>query len=212
VISAIKTPNILIGVDEVGRGPLAGPVCVCALALYRPLNRKEVYGLKDSKRLSKKQRELWQKMIVCWKEAGWLDYNIAMASETYIDKFGIQKSISTLVNRTLRNLSIEPMSAVVLLDGGLRATPEWFHQKTIIKGDETEAVIALASIAAKVHRDKLMTAMSKKHPEYDFEANKGYGTKAHIEMIHRIGPCLAHRSSYLKRLKKLDKSKNMHII
>jgi ribonuclease HII len=204
--------RVLIGVDEVGRGPLAGPVCVCALALYRPLRRSEIIGLKDSKKLNKKQREEWRDKIINWKKAGRLDFKVTSASQTYIDKFGIQKSITNSLNKALKLLGSKPDLSFVRLDGGLCAPSEWLHQETIVRGDESEPAIALASIVAKVHRDKLMDNMSKMYPEYGFETNKGYGTRAHIDTILKIGPSAVHRVSYLKCLKKLDKSKNIHII
>lgn len=186
----------IIGIDEVGRGPLAGPVTVCALVLKCDF---DIIKFRDSKKLSAKQREVWFKQIYLWKKNGKLDFKIAFVSAGMIDKIGISKAIKKALEKSLYELKPKN-SHPILLDGGLKAPVEFKNQKTIIKGDEKEVAIALASIVAKVSRDALMIKMSKKFPQYEFHLHKGYGTKLHYKKIKKHGISVIHRRSFLKNL------------
>lgn len=206
-----KVFKYLIGIDEVGRGPVAGPVAVCAsLILFnseRKLSKKirdsfesrDLPKLHDSKRLSKKGREDWQKVLIENEE---LKFEIGYMSAKEIDKRGIAVCIRLLVKKNLINLQkkigFKLEEVLVLLDGGLKAPQEYLHQETIIKGDDKEPIISFASIHAKVSRDNLMTRLAKKFPEYNFETHKGYGTKKHIEAIKKHGATIHHRKTFLK--------------
>lgn len=189
----------IVGVDEVGRGPLAGPVAVCACAVKPELIRK-LRGIKDSKKLTLEQREVWFKKIKEWEKKGLLIFKVVFKSPKVIDRRGIVFAISQALEEALSFLNLEPRVSKVLLDGGLRAPEEYRFQKTIIKGDEKEPAIALASIAAKVMRDRLMVRMAKKYPVYGFEKHKGYGTKFHLNTIKIEGFSDIHRESFLKHL------------
>lgn len=195
-----KKQNVkyLIGIDEVGKGPLAGPVCTCSMIISKNFNMSVFCGVKDSKQLSAKKREEWFEKIKEFKKKGFVDYKISYVNNSEIDKIGISKSIQKAINKCLKN--INPKTCQVLLDGGLKAPKEFLNQKTIIKGDEKKKVISLASIVAKVSRDKLMCDLSKKYPRYGFDKHKGYGTVLHIKKIKKYGFCKIHRKTYLKNL------------
>jgi ribonuclease HII len=186
----------IIGIDEVGRGPLAGPVAVCALVLKCDFDTK---NLRDSKKLSPKQREVWFEKICAWKKEKKLDFKIAFVSASIIDKIGISKAIKKALEKSLYELKPKN-SYTILLDGGLKAPIEFKNQETIIKGDEKEVAIALASIVAKVSRDALMTKISKKFPQYEFHLHKGYGTKLHYERLKKHGLSQIHRKTFLKKM------------
>jgi len=178
-----------IGIDEVGRGPIAGPVTVCA-CMISPEITKKYKGIKDSKKLSEKRREEIYKEI-----QDLVQYKVMSISAKEID----EKGISFCIKKALaKSISIFPPDTQVLLDGGLKAPPEFKNQKTIIKGDEKEVCIALASIIAKVTRDRYMCKMAKKYPEYGFDEHKGYGTSKHYESIQKSGLSLLHRKSFIK--------------
>ncbi len=193
----------LVGVDEVGRGPLAGPVAVGAVCIYME-HRTRVAKLfpvtRDSKKLSAKARVEWVIRIRDAEEAGFLTTAVAFVAPGAIDKNGIAPSIRAALAKALTGLEHEVMETRVLLDGGLRAPIQYKNQETIIKGDEKELAIALASIIAKVARDKRMVALGKKYPKYGFEQHKGYGTRAHYEALEKHGLTPYHRKSFLKRL------------
>lgn len=186
-----------IGIDEAGRGPLAGPVSVgiCYIPKGIRLNFK---GIKDSKKLSEKDREKWFLQMKEWQREQKIRYAVSLVSEKIIDKKGIVYAISLGMKKCLQKIAVDPGEVQVLLDGGLKAPREYQKQKTIIKGDEKFPVISLASIAAKVTRDKYMVRIAKKYPEYGFEVHKGYGTKSHRELIRKHKPSLIHRNSFLK--------------
>lgn len=193
--------RVIIGVDEAGRGPLAGPVAVGIVAVSPRLNLGRIFpGLKDSKKLSEKKREeIYAKMQVLSKSKR-LQYIVVFSSHSVIDKKGITKAVARAVNFGVKKLAPEHRTAEVLLDGLLKA-PKEYAQKTIIRGDESEPVISLASIAAKVERDWFMQKVSKKYPEYGFEQHKGYGTRKHFAAINKFGFCSIHRRSYCKNIK-----------
>ena len=202
-----KYIRYIIGIDEVGRGPLAGPVAVCALAAT-PHMLKHFRGIKDSKQLSEAQREEWLRLIKLHR-GDELRFAVSMVSAKEIDAHGITLAIRKALASSLAKLDINPSDCEVRLDGGLKAPPQYKKQKTIIKGDEKESVIAMASIAAKVTRDRLMVRLDKKYAEYQLYGlakNKGYGTAAHIFAIKRHGLSEIHRASFCKFLKQANKA------
>ena len=181
--------NVICGVDEAGRGPLAGPVCAAAVILPKHL---QIPGLTDSKKLSdKKRRELFP---VIQQQA--IAYGIGLASEQEIDEINILTATFLAMGRALSQLSVRP--EIALIDGN-RETDFGLPVKTVVKGDSRSANIAAASVLAKVTRDDIMVELAKQYPEYGFEIHKGYGTKAHYEALRTYGPCPIHRKSFLKK-------------
>lgn len=197
----------IVGIDEVGRGPIAGPVAVCALAIFYKQNLKQkakfaganFKNFKDSKKLSHLQRLKWLEKIDEEKRKGNIIYKVSFASNKIIDKKGIVFAIKKCLENSLNFLNVDKNNSRILLDGGLKAPVEYRNQKTIIKGDEKELVIALASIVAKVNRDALMVKLSKKYPKYDLEKHKGYGTKEHYKAINTLGVSAIHRRSFVRK-------------
>ena len=182
--------SVVCGVDEAGRGPLAGPVFAAAVIL--PENTM-IAGLNDSKKLSEKKRELLYDEI----KAKAVAYNVAFATETEIDEINILNATFLAMRRAVDGLQIRPDFA--LIDGN--RTPELnVPARAIIKGDALSASIAAASILAKVERDRLMKILSEKYPEYSLEQHKGYGTKLHVELIKKHGPSAIHRRSFLRKI------------
>lgn len=181
--------SVICGVDEAGRGPLAGPVCAAAVILPKHL---EIPGLTDSKKLTdKKRRELFpliQEQAVA--------YGIAFASEQEIDVINILQATFLAMRRALDQLNVRPELA--LIDGN-RETDFGLPVKTVIKGDSLSANIAAASVLAKVTRDDWMLEMAQKYPEYGFDIHKGYGTQAHYAALAEYGPCPIHRRTFLKK-------------
>ena len=183
-----------VGVDEAGRGPIAGPVAVGVVMVPAGFNiQKHFPGVADSKKLTPKKREALYQLLQKNKT---LRYIVVFASANVIDKIGITKAVRQCVWKGVKKLSPKTAGVKVLLDGLLVAPPE-YTQKTIIRGDATEPIISLASISAKVLRDRQMVRFVKKFPGYGFEVHKGYGTKAHYQAIHRLGACPLHRTTYL---------------
>ncbi len=177
----------IAGVDEVGRGPLAGPV-VCA-SVIMPLD-DIIEGVTDSKKLSEKKREALYPLI---KEKA-ICYSIYEISQEEIDEINILNAVKKCMTKAVENLSVKP--DITLVDGndiGLNINAEY-----IVKGDLNSYTIGCATILAKVYRDNLMVEYAKEYPEYGFEGHKGYGTKAHIEKIKEIGPCKLHRRTFIK--------------
>ena len=183
--------EIICGVDEAGRGPLAGPVYAAAVILPKG---HIVEGVNDSKKLSEKKRELlFDKIIdecVC--------YSIGTASEKEIDEINILQATYLAMKRAVDGLEIVPQLA--LIDGNRIPPLTSTDARAIVKGDAKSASIACASILAKVSRDRYMLEMAKKYPEYQFEKHKGYGTKLHYEMIDKYGICEIHRKTFLKKV------------
>ena len=187
-----------VGIDEVGRGPIAGPVAVGAFLFLKPEARKLFRGVKESKQLTEIQREIWFERIQCAKGEGLVDFRVTFQSEHIIDTKGLSYAIRRALATSVCGLKMDPATTRVLLDGGLTAPEQFKHQKTIIKGDEKEIVIALASICAKVLRDRRMNRIASKYPEYGFEKHKGYGTRGHYEAIQTYGMLGIHRKSFLR--------------
>ena len=181
---------LLCGVDEAGRGPLAGPVYAAAVILPRGC---EIPGLNDSKKLSEKRREeLFA--VICEKA---LSYGIARAEVEEIEEKNILGATFLAMNRAIAQLSPQP--ALALIDGN-RNTGIEVASRCVVKGDSSCADIAAASILAKVSRDRYMLAMAEKYPEYAFEQHKGYGTKLHYERLRQYGPSPIHRPSFLRKM------------
>lgn len=192
-----------IGIDEVGRGPLAGPVTICAFAiLERDLHHLAGIGARDSKVLSEQKRELVAQKLKDLTKQGVCTYQVASTSSHVIDRKGLTKAIQIAIDAALKKLNIHPEHADVYLDGGLRAPQSFFRQHTIIRGDGLVPVISCASILAKVHRDKLMDTYDLKFPEYGFLNHKGYGTPEHYKAIRKHGTTEIHRKSFLDQPKK----------
>lgn len=189
--------KFLLGVDEAGRGPLAGPVSVGVVAVQEGFDvAKEFPGVADSKKLSEKKREQIFKMLETRAALGDARFVVEFENAEAIDKEGIAQVIRRAITRAVHSLAPDPAFARVQLDGALRAPPA-YAQETIIGGDALIPIISLASIAAKVSRDRLMIDLSKQHPQYGFEKHKGYGTKAHYAALEKHGLCVIHRRSFI---------------
>lgn len=182
--------KLVCGIDEAGRGPLAGPVCAAAVIL--PANA-DIPGLNDSKKLSdKRRRELYpiiQETAVA--------YGIAFADEKEIDSINILQATFLAMERAVSALSKKP--DFLLIDGN-RSKDFGIPAKTVVQGDSLSASIAAASILAKVTRDNYMVKMAEEYPGYSFEIHKGYGTKDHYKALGELGPCPIHRMTFLKKL------------
>lgn len=182
--------KIICGVDEAGRGPLAGPVYAAAVILE---NGQTIEGVNDSKKLSEKKRELlFDKIINECK-----DYSIGTASEKEIDELNILQATFLAMKRAVDGLFVKPDCALV--DGNQIPNLDC-DVTTVVKGDAKSESIAAASILAKVSRDRYMLEMAEKYPQYGFEKHKGYGTKLHYEMIEKYGICDIHRKTFLKKV------------
>ena len=179
----------ICGVDEAGRGPLAGPVCAAAVILPEHL---EIPGLNDSKKLTdKRRRELFP---IIQEQA--IAYGIAFASQEEIDSINILQATFLAMGRALEQLKVKPDLA--LIDGN-RQTIFGVPCKTVVKGDSLSANIAAASVLAKVSRDDWMLRAAEEYPGYGFEIHKGYGTKAHYAALEKLGPCAIHRKTFLRK-------------
>lgn len=182
--------SAVCGVDEAGRGPLAGPVYAAAVILPDGL---EDIGINDSKKLSEKKREALFD-IICERAVA---YGIGTASEKEIDEINILNAAFLAMKRAVENMSVKP--DLVLVDGN-RKPNTGYEEITVVKGDSKSISIAAASILAKVSRDRYMKKLSEEYPEYKFEQHKGYPTKLHYEMIKKYGVLPVHRRSFLKNL------------
>lgn len=181
--------TLVCGVDEAGRGPLAGPVCAAAVILPKDA---VIEGLNDSKKLTDKKRRALFDVITDTA----LAYGIAYADEKEIDEINILQTTFRAMARAMDALSVKPELA--LIDGN-RACDFGLPVQTIVKGDSLSASIAAASILAKVSRDRLMEQYAQEYPQYGFEIHKGYGTKRHYEALRAFGPCPIHRMTFLKK-------------
>jgi ribonuclease HII len=192
----------LVGIDEVGRGPLAGPVMVGAALVPADFDWALLPGVTDSKKLTEKKREAIFANALDLQQAGKLWFAVTEESAAKIDAIGIVPSIRSALARALTAVversGAAPAALEVLLDGGLTAPAEYLHQQTIIKGDATEPVIGLASIVAKVTRDRLMIQFNTQYPGYGLEVHKGYGTVAHRAAIRERGLSAIHRVTFCR--------------
>lgn len=177
---------------------MAGPVAVGVVVLPPAFNMQLLKGVRDSKQMSELGREIWFEKLRIFEEEHGVGWSVQFASAGYIDARGIVPAVRAAMARALRSLSVEPTQAQVLLDGALKAPARFVYQTTIIGGDASEPVISLASVAAKVRRDKLMRQLSARYPEYGFEEHKGYGTKKHYEALTHYGLCDIHRKTFCK--------------
>ena len=199
---SVLNMKFIIGIDEVGRGPLAGPVAVGAVSVKsRAFDKKFWKGIKDSKKLSEKDRELWFKLATRARRRGEIDWAVSLISEKVIDKNGIVYAINLGIKRCLTKVSATEDSQI-FLDGGIKAPERFKRQTTVVKGDEKIPVISLASIVAKVTRDRAMLKCDKKYPGYGLAQHKGYGTKMHCQKIRKYGSTKLHRQTFIKRLTK----------
>lgn len=183
--------KFVCGVDEAGRGPLAGPVCAAAVIL--PENTV-IEGLNDSKKLSEKKREILFDVI---KEKA-VAWSVAFASVEEIEKFNILNATFIAMNRAIEGLSTKADFA--LIDGNRIPKDIKIPCETVVKGDSKSMSIAAASVLAKVTRDRLMLELDEKYPLYEFKKHKGYGTALHMDLIRKYGPSECHRPSFLKKL------------
>ena len=189
----------MLGIDEVGRGPLAGPVTVCLFFASKNTDLLSLFDnrkLKDSKKLTKKKREEIYNSLLKMKKAGFVNWKIINSSADKIDRIGISKCIYNSIKNNINKFKVEKTN--VLLDGALAKE----FGTVIIKGDEKVDVIACASIVAKVCRDRYMTRLHKTLPVYGFADNSGYGTEEHRKAIIKFGPSKYHRLTYLKNILK----------
>lgn len=182
--------KLICGVDEAGRGPLAGPVCAAAVILPQGF---VIEGLNDSKKLSEKKRDALFDLI---KESA-ISYGIAFATVEEIESLNILSATMLAMNRAIKQLS--PVPELALIDGNRNKEIE-INSQCVVKGDSRCADIAAASILAKVTRDRYMLEMAEKYPEYHFEKHKGYGTKLHYEALREHGPSDIHRMSFLRKM------------
>jgi len=194
-----------IGVDEAGRGALAGPVCVGAVLLPPTVDWREAFALitkkgeprlRDSKQLSAQQRDILYEYITAH---GRLRHAAAMVDAPTIDEIGIANAAREAAAIAVSSLAISPERVKVLLDAGLSVAEQW-EQESFVKGDERIPVIAFASIIAKVTRDRLMEDLALSHGAYGFDAHKGYGTNKHCIAIRKFGPTELHRRSFLSTI------------
>lgn len=183
--------SCICGVDEAGRGPLAGPVCAAAVILPEGA---VIEGLDDSKKLTEKKREKLYDII---KESA-VAYSVAYGTLEEIETVNILEATYLAMNRAIEGLSVKPDFA--LIDGNRVPRGINIPCETIVKGDSKSMSVAAASVLAKVTRDRLMLEYDKKYPEYNFKKHKGYGTKEHTELIKQYGPCEIHRLSFLKNI------------
>ena len=184
--------KLICGVDEAGRGPLAGPVCAAAVIMPSGLM---IEGVNDSKKLTPKKRETLYQIILekC------IDYSVSLVCAEKIDEINILNATHLAMKNAVDSLKQKP--DMVLVDGN--SLPKWdVDSVSIVKGDALSHSIACASILAKVSRDKFMIEQAEKYPSYGFERHKGYGTKAHIEALKKYGPCEIHRKTFLKNILK----------
>jgi ribonuclease HII len=199
-----KGKNFIVGLDEAGRGPLAGPVAAAAVVVNSKIKiqnlkfkvksknfREILKNTKDSKKLSAKQRKKIFNLIKTIPE---IKYSYAFASEKIIDRINIEQATFLAMRKCLKKLKVKP--DLILVDGNRKISQLNILQKTIVKGDDKIFSIALASIIAKVMRDKKMIALAKKYPQYHFEIHKGYPTKLHKKLLKQYGPSQVHRKSY----------------
>jgi ribonuclease HII len=193
--------RLILGIDEAGRGPIAGPVAVGVVAVAEDFDLLAAFpGLNDSKQLSEKKREVLFALLEEQVKHGAVQFRVEFSGSEMIDREGIVPAVRAALNKGIEKLLPEPSGGKIFLDGALRA-PSAYEQETIIGGDGLVPVIMLASVAAKVMRDRFMTQeIAPRFPDYNFEKHKGYGTRAHYEALAAHGLCPEHRRTFLKAL------------
>ena len=182
--------KIIAGIDEAGRGPLAGPVVVGVAIMPRD---SMIEGVNDSKKVSEKKREVIYEKIT--EEA--IDWGVGIATQNEIDDINILNATKLALTRAIENLKIKP--DLILVDALTNIDTKGIPYKSIIKGDAKEYSIACSSIIAKVTRDRMRREYDQIYPQYGFEAHKGYGTAKHIQALKEYGPCIIHRKSFIKK-------------
>jgi len=182
--------KLVAGLDEAGRGPLAGPV-VASVVLVKELKDKKMFlGIRDSKKLSQKQREQYYELLTTSKDIQWA---VGIVSEKVIDKINILEATKLAMNKAIDDLNTKVDH--LILDGNFKINSD-IKQKSVIKGDNKVFSCCAAGIIAKVTRDRMMQKYHKKYPDYGFNTHKGYGTKFHIQKIGELGPCKIHRKTF----------------
>lgn len=190
--------SFILGVDEAGRGPLAGPVVVGVVAADPAFDFLGAFpGLNDSKKLTEKKRERIFELLLQRRQIGDVHFCVKQVSAEIIDRAGISRAVMRSVHAGVRSLVPDPRGTHIYLDGLLHA-PEEYEQETVVGGDARIPAIMLASVAAKVSRDRLMVRLAKEYPLYGFERHKGYGTKAHIAAIQQHGLSTLHRKTFCR--------------
>ena len=190
-----KIEGSVIGLDEVGRGPLAGPVISCG-CFFKDYTQKNEYSkfILDSKKLSPKKREDSFKYLQSLKKKNVIDFHLGISSVDEIDSLNILEATKLSMKRVIDKFSLN--NPTLIIDGNFSLQYKNYTEQSIIKGDQLSLSIAAASIIAKVHRDRLMTILSNKHKDFGWEKNAGYGTKMHIKNIYRLGPTIHHRKTF----------------
>jgi ribonuclease HII len=190
----------LVGIDEAGRGPLAGPVAVCAVAVERGADVEEMFpGVKDSKQMTAKARGRIYAQVLEFAKDGSVRFSVSFTDAAAIDARGISRAVRDALDACVLELALPPAETHIYLDGLLKASPE-YAQETVIHGDALIPVISLASVIAKESRDALMESLAREYPGYGLEGHKGYGTASHIKAIRALGPSPIHRKSFLTRI------------
>jgi len=185
----------VIGLDEVGRGPLAGPVISCGCYFKNYTIQEDFYKLiGDSKKLSEKKRKVSFEFLRNLKKEGIIDYHLGIANVEEIDTLNILEATKLSMKRVVDKFDLK--NAHLIIDGNFSLNYKSYKENSIIKGDDKSLSIAAASIIAKVHRDRLMKKLSIRHQHFGWEKNAGYGTKLHIENIYRLGPTRHHRKTF----------------
>lgn len=193
----LSSDRYIVGIDEAGRGPLAGPVAVGVARVAEGYDVLAHFpGLNDSKKLTEKKRDALYEILMKEVKAGNVRIRVCLSGEAMIDEKGIVYAVRSALNRGVESLLPNPLEGKVFLDGFLKA-PKEYEQETIIRGDGKIPVIMLAALAAKVTRDRLMVKLAKEYPIYGFEGHKGYGTKAHMELLRAHGLSPVHRKSFV---------------
>lgn len=192
----------LIGVDEAGRGPLAGPVAIGVASVPYGFDWGLLPGVGDSKKVAPDRRQEIYRQAYTMRKQGMINWRVSMVSSSVIDRNGISYAVRLGINRGLKALDPNPKHCEIKLDGLLKAPKEYGFQETIIRGDASEPIIGLASILAKVTRDNYMTRLAKRNDlvAYRFSLHKGYGTKKHREIIAKIGLSAIHRRSFCRKV------------
>lgn len=195
-----------IGIDEVGRGPIAGPVTIGVFAIQKKMMQEKkaqqiLREVRDSKQLTESQREsIFRRIAVLNRNRTDMMYRTISIPAPDIDRRGIAACIHSAIARGLSQLRLDPQQCHVFLDGGLKAPDDFTSQETVIKGDQSNSLISAASIIAKVTRDRYMVRMDIVFPGYGFAQHKGYGTKQHYKALTKKGLCQLHRKTWVKEM------------
>ena len=201
---ALRSEQMIVGIDEVGRGPVAGPVAVCAV-WYKAVHHQEITtffdGMNDSKKVHVNKRRTFAKVAQELQDKGLINYTIQYGSAEKIDQEGISACLQDGIDRSLKIAKKDGLTPTdyIFLDGSLHAPQTYYKQKTIVGGDGKVFAISLASVIAKVARDEIMEEYGIAYPKYGFEQHKGYGTAAHIKAIKAHGACDLHRKTWLTK-------------